>query len=470
MKKRLFALLTAAAMTASLAACGQTAQEPAPSSEASGTETAGTETASADSTETDSASQETAGAGDGEEIVLRFSWWGGDSRHEATLEAIEVYEAAHPGVTIEPEYSSFSGYYEKLVTQLASSNAPDIFQVDQGWVAELSARGDAFADLSQYSDILDMTQISESMMTDYCTINGEVQVLPFGYNGTVFLYNKTLLADWCDENGSLQMSTWDDFIQIGKELHEKDPEAYMTTAVTDGYLRYMLKPMLEQITNEIDVQDDFTLGFHEEQMTQAFNSFLEIFNEEVSQPYDEAVLYDSMQNNPLWLNGKIGGIFLFFSNIDTEIAGLDYDFGVTAMPMFEDAQISGQECCPSLMVAINKNSDEVHQRAAAEFMEWFLNSEEASLILGTQRGVPASASALEALESNNMLSELMSQAIQISNDTMSLKNGAYELNASVKSVFVDYMEMVIYGVETPEEASANMITDLNAILQELSAG
>ena len=244
----------------------------------------------------------------------------------------------------------------------------------------------------------------------------------------------------------------------------------MTTAVTDGYLRYMLKPMLEQITNEIDVQDDFTLGFHEEQMTQAFNSFLEIFNEEVSQPYDEAVLYDSMQNNPLWLNGKIGGIFLFFSNIDTEIAGLDYDFGVTAMPMFEDAQISGQECCPSLMVAINKNSDEVHQRAAAEFMEWFLNSEEASLILGTQRGVPASASALEALESNNMLSELMSQAIQISNDTMSLKNGAYELNASVKSVFVDYMEMVIYGVETPEEASANMITDLNAILQELSAG
>ena len=307
-------------------------------------------------------------------------------------------------------------------------------------------------------------------MTDYCTINGEVQVLPFGYNGTVFLYNKTLLADWCDENGNLQMSTWDDFIQIGKELHEKDPEAYMTTAVTDGYLRYMLKPMLEQITNEIDVQDDFTLGFHEEQMTQAFNSFLEIFNEEVSQPYDEAVLYDSMQNNPLWLNGKIGGIFLFFSNIDTEIAGLDYDFGVTAMPMFEDAQISGQECCPSLMVAINKNSDEVHQRAAAEFMEWFLNSEEASLILGTQRGVPASASALEALESNNMLSELMSQAIQISNDTMSLKNGAYELNASVKSVFVDYMEMVIYGVETPEEASANMITDLNAILQELSAG
>lgn len=408
--------------------------------------------------------------GSSEDITLRFSWWGGDARHEATLEAIEVYEQAHPGIHIEPEYSSFSGFYEKLVTQLASQNAPDVFQVDQGWVAELSARGDAFADLSQYGDILDLSQVPESMMTDYCTIGDEVSVIPFGYNGTVFLYNKTLLADWCDAEGNLQMKSWEDFINIGKELHAKDPEAYMTTAVTDGYLRYILKPMLEQITNEIDVQDDFTLGFDSAQMTQAFESFQRIFSEKVSQPYDEAVLYDSMQNNPLWLEGKIGGIFLFFSNIDTEIAGLDYDYGVAGMPMFEDATLSGQECCPSLMVAINKNVDEAHQRAAADFLEWFTNSEEASLILGTVRGVPASASALAALQDNNMLSDLMAQGIQISNDTLSLKNGAYELNASVKDVFVEYMEMVIYGVSVPQDASEGMIADLESLLTDLKNG
>ena len=226
--------------------------------------------------------------------------------------------------------------------------------------------------------------------------------------------------------------------------------------------------MLEQITNEIDVQDDFTLGFDKEQMARAYESFLRIFSQQVSQPYDEAVLYDSMQNNPLWLNGKIGGIFLFFSNIDTEIAGLDYDYGVVGMPMFADAQISGQECCPSLMVAVNKKADEARQKAAAEFLEWFINSEEASLILGTVRGVPGSASALQALESNQMLSELMSRGIQISNDTLSLKNGAYELNSSVKAVFVDYMEKVIYGVSTPEQASEGMITDLEALLKDLS--
>lgn len=472
MKRKCLALLLAACMGMSLAGCAET--EAGGDSSAGGgsegqsaaQESSGEE--AADSENAEGSSGEQADAGSGEEITLRFSWWGGDSRHEATLKAIETYENAHPGIKIEPEYSSFSGYYEKLVTQLASSNAPEIFQVDQGWVAELSARGDAFADLSAYSDIIDMSQISESMMNDYCKIGEEVSVLPFGYNGTVFLYNKTLLADWCDEAGNLNMSSWDDFIRIGEELHDKDPECYMTTAVTDGYLRYILKPMLEQITNEIDVQDDFTLGFDKEQMARAYESFLRIFSQQVSQPYDEAVLYDSMQNNPLWLNGKIGGIFLFFSNIDTEIAGLDYDYGVVGMPMFADAQISGQECCPSLMVAVNKKADEARQKAAAEFLEWFINSEEASLILGTVRGVPGSASALQALESNQMLSELMSRGIQISNDTLSLKNGAYELNSSVKAVFVDYMEKVIYGVSTPEQASEGMITDLEALLKDLS--
>lgn len=469
MRKKWLALFLAAVMGIQATGCGAPDSEAGDSSGGSGELSEGRGAQSDPAQQADGGDlAQNADGGTGEEITLRFSWWGGDSRHEATLEAIRVYEEAHPGIKIEPEYSSFSGYYEKLMTQLSSKNAPDLFQVDQGWVAELSARGDVFADFSQYSDCIDLTQISESMMRDYCRIGDEVSVLPFGYNGTVFLYNKTLLADWCDENGDLEMASWDDFIRIGRELHDKDSECYMTTAVTDGYLRYILKPMLEQITNEIDVRDDFTLGFDEQQMTQAYKSFMEIFSAQVSQPYDEAVLYDTMQNNPLWLNGRIGGIFLFFSNIDTEIAGLDYDYGVAGMPMFEDAVISGQECCPSLMVAINRKADGKRQKAAAEFLEWFINSEEASLILGTVRGVPGSAGALEALERGEKLSDLMSQGIQISNATLSLKNGAYELNASVKAVFVDYMEKVIYGVSTPEQAAKGMTADLEALLADLS--
>ena len=178
MKKKVLSMVMVFLLTLTLAACGEKATVETEGEQSSVQQESG----SSAETETDAPQTPK-----GEEITLRFSWWGGDARHEATLKAIDVYQKAHPGVTVEAEYSSFSGYYEKLVTQLASGNAPDFFQVDQGWVAELYARGDAFADFGSYKDSIDLTTVPEQMMTDYCIMDGQTVVLPFGYNGTVFL-------------------------------------------------------------------------------------------------------------------------------------------------------------------------------------------------------------------------------------------------------------------------------------------
>ena len=75
MKKmtRKIALLTAAVMTAgSVAGCGASTK-----------------------TDTTTSTGQTAAAGDaasGEKVTLRFAWWGGEARHNATLKAIERYQ------------------------------------------------------------------------------------------------------------------------------------------------------------------------------------------------------------------------------------------------------------------------------------------------------------------------------------------------------------------------------------------
>ena len=65
-----------------------------------------------------------------EPVTLRFSWWGGDSRHEATIKAIELYMEKNPDITIEYEYMGFDTYYQKLLTQLSGGTQPDIVSVD----------------------------------------------------------------------------------------------------------------------------------------------------------------------------------------------------------------------------------------------------------------------------------------------------------------------------------------------------
>ena len=86
-------------------------------------------------------------SGGDEQVTLRFSWWGGDERNEATLKVIEAYEKEHPNVTIEAEYSGDDGYQEKLSTALAGKTAADIIQMGPGWMPSYVKQGDFFIDL-----------------------------------------------------------------------------------------------------------------------------------------------------------------------------------------------------------------------------------------------------------------------------------------------------------------------------------
>ena len=52
-------------------------------------------------------------SGNGGKVELKFSWWGGDSRHEATEKAIQAFMAKYPDITVTAETGAWSGWEEK---------------------------------------------------------------------------------------------------------------------------------------------------------------------------------------------------------------------------------------------------------------------------------------------------------------------------------------------------------------------
>ena len=104
--KKALSLVMAAAMTASLAACGGGAKkEEAPASqstEAEKTETSAAETAAETTAEPAAAEGLTVNTTDSIEIT--FSWWGGDARHEATLKAVEAFMEKYPNITVKSSF------------------------------------------------------------------------------------------------------------------------------------------------------------------------------------------------------------------------------------------------------------------------------------------------------------------------------------------------------------------------------
>jgi oligogalacturonide transport system substrate-binding protein len=118
------------------------------------------------------------------DIQLRFSWWGGDERHEATLSTMKAYEASHPGVTMVGEYSGFDGYLEKLVTQLAGGTAPDIIQIDYAYLETLWSVKDNFVNFNDQS-IVDISGISKGLLEGVTSPDGTLIGLPTGLNFSI---------------------------------------------------------------------------------------------------------------------------------------------------------------------------------------------------------------------------------------------------------------------------------------------
>src|SRR5699024_978082 len=97
------------------------------------------------------------------QIELRMAWWGGQERHDRTLEVIELYEEKNPNVKIVPEYSGMDGYFDKLTTQFAAKNAPDIIQYG-GNLNDFVHRGVVLPLDDYIGNELDISLHSESMI------------------------------------------------------------------------------------------------------------------------------------------------------------------------------------------------------------------------------------------------------------------------------------------------------------------
>lgn len=112
MKKVLSVTLASAMAVVTLAGCGggNSAQQTTAAETAATTAAGATE--AAESTKT----------GDQEPVTIRFSWWGGESRHKATLEAVDAFMKEYPWITVECEYSAWDGWQDKVATQLAGGN------------------------------------------------------------------------------------------------------------------------------------------------------------------------------------------------------------------------------------------------------------------------------------------------------------------------------------------------------------
>jgi multiple sugar transport system substrate-binding protein len=338
---------------------------------------------------------------------IRFSWWGNEARNTATIEAIRFYETWHPGVKIVPEYTAFDGYYNKLMSQLAAGNAPDIFTMNPEWLSSI-------VDVSGVSDITGLIDISahNPQIAAACSINGKMYGVNVSLNANIILYNKTVA-----EELGIQMPqgdyTWDDLINILVQVYQRSgkkiygmPDQRMKGGLETIFPAWCLthlgkEPPFPWTDTEILITaDDVT-------------AFMDYFNkvpEGVVLPPDESALLGGANDQHIgqrktFCSFEYSGTFgMFQSQTLDELAMIEY-------PNNHKGKGTAVSARPGLVEGIYSRSK--NKALAVDFLNWFANSPEAALILKNVRGVLPSAAQREVLLANPESLTVSDQKISI---------------------------------------------------------
>ena len=418
---------------------------------------------SSSSGETSGSQSSATGNTEEEEVTLRFSWWGSDDRHEATLAVIDAFMEEHPNIKIEPEYSSQDGYNDKKTTEFSTGTAPDIFQIETGSGPEYSRMGVLY-DLSSIS-----TLSFDKFDQNFIEVNGQFgtgkqYAIPTGIAGSALVVNKTL----ADEIGIdlSQEYDWEQLITWGKQVREYDPELYLLSVNTENGVSFFIRCYSRQL-NGVPMIDDENkkLNMTEEQFTQMFDLIDRLYKSETCAPASYKAPYNPNkdQEDPNWINGKYVASVGFTSNAKVLMdANPDVEYMAGCMPVMADAKSEGWvNNCPQYMGIYAETE---HPEEAGLFLDYFFNSEEAAETLGVVRSVPPTEFAQKIVTDNGQLDYLTAAAVERSLSYEGFDDAGYTTSAEVSKILADAYEAVSYGSSTPADTAKDVVNKINEYL------
>ncbi|SFB01096.1 carbohydrate ABC transporter substrate-binding protein, CUT1 family [Poseidonocella pacifica] len=395
-----------------------------------------------------------------------MSWWGGDSRHQATQEALKVCGDKH-GHSISPEFTGWSGHFEKLTTQIAGRTEADIMQVNWPWLSIYSADGTGLADLKELSDKIDLSNWDEAQI-EAGSMKGKLNGLPVSTTGRLFVFNETA---W--EKAGLDLpKTWDDLIAAGPVFAEKLGEDHypFEAAGLDAALVVTLygtqktgKPLIDPDTNEI--------AWSMDELTEAITFYKSLVDNHVIPSWKAVAAAGNvpLHEKPEWSDGRIAGTYqwdsTYFKISDPLQDGQNLVY--TDLLSQEGQKTPGIYRKASMVFSISANSEK--KEAAAEILNCLLNEPEGVAALGSTRGVPASKTAREQLLEVNAIDAIQTEA---QDRVINAKGpGIHPMMEfpDVRSAMQDNLELFAYGEIDAETAAEEMIYAINEALDDIKS-
>jgi cellobiose transport system substrate-binding protein len=333
---------------------------------------------------------ETSGSSAGGDVELTVSLFGTFGYEETGL--FDEYEASHPGITI--KYDSIQQedeYWPALQTRLnAGSGVGDIQGIEVGRIRDVANnQGDKWVDLATTAAADQLAKFPDWKTAAATTSDGKVLGMGTDIGPMAICYRTDLLeaAGLPSDPDELaaQMSSWDDYVELGKEFQANAPEGTAWTDASSGFYNAI-------ISTESEI-------YYDEAGELVWDS-----NPAVKEAFDlaaeagsEGLTANVQQFSPEWNQGFVSGSFATLacpSWMIGYIKGQAGDagsgqWGVTALPGGAGGNWGGA------YLAVPQASE--HQEEAVELLMWLTAGEQQAKVFAEVGNFPSNSDGIAAV-------------------------------------------------------------------------
>jgi multiple sugar transport system substrate-binding protein len=324
----------------------------------------------------------------GSSTSLTFRWWGGNARNDAYQKAVKIF-TEKTGITVTTQYSGYDGYFDKLNTEFAGGNPPDIFQMDTAYVSTYAGRN-VLTDLASYIPGTIGLDTLYAPVRTAGAVKGKTYGVPSGSGFAPVLYDKTVL-DQLKIPAPSDDWTWKDFATVTTEIAKAwGPDKYgaLDSSKDDSGA---LQPWLRQRGKDLYTADQ-TLGFGPEDLTEWFTFWDGLRKAGAVCPPTLLSNTDAATGNHPLITGQIAmstGWGLAQMQPLTQ-----HELKLIVVPRGDNGK-TGQALSGGVLLCIPVKSQ--NPGGAAKLIDFFLNDADAIKTMKLQRGLPPSDKAKDLL-------------------------------------------------------------------------
>ena len=396
-------------------------------------------------------------------VTLSFTWWGNDTRHAITEELIAAFEEGHPNFTIEPQYTDWAGYWDKLSTSVAAGDIPDIIQMDEKQLSTYAANG-VLTDLGGLSSILS-TEDYPAAVLGTGALDGTQYGVPVGINSYTIIANKDVLDQYGVELPDDETWTWDDFIDTATEVAEASGGAVAGTQ-SWGFEDGGLNNWLRQRDSALYTTDG-EVAATEEDLTSWWEFLLEATNggatpdpaatiERESGGLAESFTATNQSAFGPWWSNQVQAL--------RDASG--QDLVALRVPTLDDTAEGSAYYKPSMFWSASSKTE--HPAEVATFLDYLANSEDAADLLLAERGVPANEKIRDYITPK--LDEVNQTVVGFLDDLAPEVGDAPPATppggGAIEAIIDQHTQKVLFGELTPEQAATSFLAELQQALDD----